>query len=495
MSSYAFSSIKALKEAMSSGTLSSEELLQLSYERFARYDGQLGSALEIFKDISSQDTSLKDTSSARKTASGILAGIPGILKDNISQKGRFLSCGSRMLNGYKASYNATVVERLQDAGAVLIGRANMDEFAMGSCTESSAYKKTYNPWNSQRVPGGSSGGSAAAVAAGLVPWALGSDTGGSVRQPAGFCGIVGLKPTYGAVSRYGLVAYASSLDQIGPLTRTVYDNALVLSAIAGLDPRDSTTHATAPTDYTPSLTGKLKEGYTLGVIDAVLEAPGFDSEVYQLLQDALGEFERLGARIKRIAMPVMDRMDLVASTYFMISRAEAASNLARFDGVRYGRRSQRSATLHELYENSRNEGFGIEVKSRILIGNYVLSAGHTDKFYASAKTVQAYMRQEWIKAFKEVDAIFMPVSAGPAFVCGASLDNPMQVDLQDYFTAPANVTGTPALAVPCGFTSSQLPVGFQLMGPDFSEAALYQAAFAYEQATAWHTVHPPLYRE
>ncbi len=485
MNCYAFSSIKVLKEELSKGTISPQELLQLSSARFARYDDHLGSAVEIFDESSVMPEAL----------SGSLAGIPGIVKDNIAQKGRLLTCGSRILEGYRAPYNATVVERLKAAGALLMGRANMDEFAMGSCTESSAYKKTYNPWDHTRVPGGSSGGSAAAVAGGLVPWALGSDTGGSVRQPAGFCGIVGLKPTYGLVSRYGLVAYASSLDQVGPLTRTVYDNALVLSAIAGIDAHDSTTRDGGSLDYTKQLTGKLPEEYTLGVIDAVLQAPGFDPEVHALLEEALCEFQRLGARIKRIAMPVMDRMDLVASTYFMISRAEAASNLARFDGVRYGRRSQQGSTLNDLYQNSRSEGLGLEVKSRLLIGNYVLSAGHADEFYKSAKTVQAYMRQEWIKAFKEVDMIFMPVSAAPAFLCGASLANPMHVDLQDYFTAPANVTGTPALAVPCGFTNSQVPVGFQLMGPDFSEAALYQAAYAYEQATGWHTVHPSRYKE
>ncbi len=485
MSNYAFSSIKVLKEALKGGLISSDELLKLSYERFARYDRQLGSSLEIFD----QPSVLRDVSS------GPLAGIPGIIKDNIAQKGRLLTCGSRILEGYKAPYSATVVERLQSAGALLIGRANMDEFAMGSCTESSAYKKTYNPWDSTRVPGGSSGGSAAAVAAGLVPWALGSDTGGSVRQPAGFCGIVGLKPTYGLVSRYGLVAYASSLDQVGPLTRTVYDNALVLSVIAGSDAHDSTTRGEGPQDYTKQLTGKLPEGCTVGVIDTVLQAPGFDPEVHALLEEALSEFERLGARIKRIAMPVMDSMELVASTYFMISRAEAASNLARFDGVRYGRRSKNAQTLSELYQNSRSEGFGLEVKARMLIGNYVLSAGHADEFYKSAKIVQAYMRQEWIKAFNQVDMIFMPVSAGPAFLCGAYLNNPMQVDLQDYFTAPANVTGTPALALPCGFTRENVPIGFQLMGPDFSEALLYQAGHAYQQVTGWHTAHPPLYQE
>ncbi|MBA3751606.1 Asp-tRNA(Asn)/Glu-tRNA(Gln) amidotransferase subunit GatA [Candidatus Dependentiae bacterium] len=484
MNTYAFTSIQSLKDALTKKTLSSKELLELSYTRFNQYDSLLGSSLEIFE----EDTVDK------RTSVGLLGSIPGLIKDNISQKGRLLTCGSKILQGYKATFDATVTQRLQAAGAVIIGRANMDEFAMGSTTETSAYKKTLNPWDQSRVPGGSSGGSAAAVAAGLVSWALGSDTGGSVRQPAGFCGIVGMKPTYGLVSRFGLVAYASSLDQIGPLTRTVYDNALVLSAIAGHDSHDSTTHVRSSEDYTTNLTGSLPEGFTLGVIDNALEAPGFDYEVYEALNKSLHEFERLGARIKRIKIPVMDQRDTMASAYFMISRAEAASNLARFDGVRYGYRSEQSQTLNDMYQNSRNQGFGLEVKSRILIGNYVLSAGHADEFYKSAKIVQAYMREELLKAFKEVDLLFMPTAPASAFPFGAYYDNPIQVDLQDYFTAPANITGIPALAVPCGFTSANLPISFQLMGPDFSEAALYQAAYAYEQATPWHTMHPPLYK-
>ena len=480
MDIHAFSSIKTLTQALKENLFTPQELVRLAYERFATYDGQLGAALELFDENS--------VFSGR--TQGLLAGIPDLIKDNIAQKGRLLTCGSRMLEGYRAPYNATVIERLQHAGAVLIGRANMDEFAMGSSTETSAYQKTSNPWDHARVPGGSSGGVAAAVAAGFVPWALGSDTGGSVRQPAAFCGLVGIKPTYGAVSRYGLVALTSSLDQIGPLTRTVYDNALVLSVIAGKDDHDSTTYQGEACEYTASLTGALPEGFTLGIVENALEASGFDPEVYALLNETLKEFERLGARLKRISIPVMD---YGAAVYFMINRAEAASNLARFDGVRYGYRSSHAQTITEMYQNSRNEGFGFEVKSRILTGSYVLSVGHADEFYKSAQIVQSHMRHEVLKAFDEVDMLFLPTTAAPAFLFGAYSDNAVQMGLQDYFTAPANITGHPALSVPCGFTSAGLPVGFQLMGPDFSEAALYQVAYAYEQQMSWHTMHPPLY--
>ncbi|MBA2307696.1 Asp-tRNA(Asn)/Glu-tRNA(Gln) amidotransferase subunit GatA [Candidatus Dependentiae bacterium] len=482
MNTYAFSSIRNLKEALKKGFISRKELLQLTYDRFSTYDAKLGAALEIFD----------EDSVIPQNTTGLLAGIPGLVKDNIAQKGRLLTCASRMLEGYRATYNATVVDRIQAAGALVVGRSNMDEFAMGSSTETSAYQKTCNPWDLTRVPGGSSGGSAAAVAAGLVPWALGSDTGGSARQPAAFCGIVAIKPTYGLVSRFGLVALASSLDQIGPFTRTVYDNALVLSSIAGHDAHDSTTHKGDAVDYAGSLTGALPEGFTLGVIENALQDPGMDPEVGALLNETLKEFERLGAHIKRIAIPVIDT---AAAVYFMINRAEAASNLARFDGIRYGYRTSDAPTLLDMYQKSRDEGMGFEVKSRILAGNYVLSSGKSKDFYKSAQLVQGYMRHELLKAFKEVDMLFLPTTGGPAFPFGAYSDNVIQMNLQDYFTAPANITGHPALSIPCGFTRAGLPVGFQLMGPDFSEAALYQVAYAYEQATPWHTIHPSLYCE
>ena len=480
MNEFAFASIKTLRSALDAGTISTEELLSYYLKRFETYDKKLGSALEVF-----------DKDSILKTASktGLLAGIPGIVKDNICQKDRITSCGSKILEKYRAPYSATVVTRLDEAGALRVGRANCDEFAMGSSTETSAYQLTRNPWDYDRVPGGSSGGSIAAVAAGLVPWSLGSETGGSVRQPAALCGIVGLKPTYGLLSRYGLVAYASSLDQIGIATRYVYDNALLLSTVVGKDPQDATSQHVENSDYVSALTGKLKEGFTLGVIENALSAEGFDPEVSKGLEEAIAHYEQLGAKIKRISLPIMDH---AAAVYFMVSRAEAASNLARFDGVRYGYRCSNPTSLTDLYTRSRSEGFGAEVKARILVGMYVLSAGKSNEYYKSAKRVQALMREAYYEAFKEVDLLFAPVSPTPAFKLDEFKDNSLALDLQDYFTASNNLTGTPALAVPCGFTKAGLPMGFQLIGPAFSEAALYQAAYAYEQSTEWHTQHPNL---
>jgi aspartyl-tRNA(Asn)/glutamyl-tRNA(Gln) amidotransferase subunit A len=477
MKELAFASIKTLREKLAARQVSAHELLNLSMQRIQRYDDQLGSLLEVF-DSSSIDSSL----------TGPLAGIPGVLKDNICQKNRITSCASKILEKYHAPYDATATERLKQAGALIIGRANCDEFAMGSSTETSAYKKCANPWDTSRVSGGSSGGPAVAVAAGFVPWSLGSETGGSVRQPAVLCGIVGSKPTYGLVSRYGLITYASSLDQIGICTRTVYDNALVLSVIAGHDKNDSSCRTdVTKIDYTKSLTGTIKPGLKIGIIDNALNAEGIDRQVHSLLENAIKQLEKLGAEIVHLSLPAMD---YAAAVYFMISRAEAASNLARFDGVRYGYRDKEAESLAQMYAQTRGKGFGREVKRRILIGNYVLSAGHADQYYQSAKKVQALMRTEFLESFKKVDLLFSPVSPTPAFKFGAYDQNRLAMDLQDYFTASANLTGIPALAVPCGFTKEKLPTGFQLIGPDLSEALLFETAYAYEQSTPWHTMHP-----
>lgn len=478
MTNLAFASIKTLKEKLEKKEISSSELLDYFLSRFQKYDKNIGSALEIFD----KESILKNFS-----PSGKLSGIPGLLKDNICQKDRKLTCASKILSGYTAPYDATVTTRLKETGALIVGRANMDEFAMGSSTETSAYQKTSNPWNFDLVPGGSSGGSAAAVAAGLIPWSLGSDTGGSIRQPAALCGIVGMKPTYGRVSRYGLVAYGSSLDQVGPFTRTVYDNALILSIIAGRDTRDSSAISSEVPDYTQLLTGKLKNNFTLGVIDNALEAEGFNPEVYKSLNETLKQFEKLGAKIKRITLNSMNHS---AAAYFIISRAEAASNLARFDGVKYGYRNKNANSLDEMYMSTRSQGFGTEVKSRILIGNYVLSAGHADEYYKSANIVRGLIRNEFNQALKEVDLLFAPASPAPAFRFGAFDDNKLQMDLQDYFTAALNLAGLPALALPCGMTHDNLPIGFQLIGPELSEGEIYQAAYAYEQSTPWHTMYP-----
>lgn len=477
MNELAFATIKTLREKLAKKEISQNELLSFFINRFKKYDDTIGSAIEVF-DIDS----LKF-----KQTDGLLQGIPGIIKDNICQKDRITACATKILSNYVAPYDATATTRLIEAGAVSVGRANCDEFAMGSSTETSAYKKTKNPWDISRVPGGSSGGSAAAVAAGFVPWALGSETGGSVRQPSSYCNLVGLKPTYGLISRFGLAAYVSSIDQIGIFTRTVYDNALILSVVAGHDAHDSTSLKVEPKDYTKSLTGKLKEGLTIGVIDNALNREGIDPEVQQLLEAALKELESQGAKIKRMQFPMLD---YCAAVYFMISRAECASNLARYDGVKYGFRSSSSDSLSSMYANTRNEGLGYEVKRRILIGNYVLSVGHADDYYVSAKVVQGLMRKELMDAFKEVDLLFAPGSPAPAFKLGEFGANSLQMDLQDYFTAFANLAGIPGLAVPCGFTKENLPIGFQLVGPELSEELIFQTAHAYEQSMPWHTMHP-----
>lgn len=482
MKELAFATIQELSQALADKKISPAELVTYYKNRFAQYDNQINSALEIF----SEPLTLRQAQDERENGSRLF-GIPGLIKDNICQKGQIASCASKMLENYRASYDATVIERLKAAGAPLIGRANMDEFAMGSSTETSAFKKTANPWDLSRVPGGSSGGSAAAVAAGLIPWSLGSDTGGSVRQPASFCNIVGSKPTYGLVSRYGLIAYASSLDQIGVFTRTVYDNALVLSEIAGHDPQDSTSRPVKKMDYTRDLHKPLPQGLKIGLVTNALQAEGIDPDVQKILQDVVTQYEKLGVQVKRLTLPTMDYS---AAVYFMVSRAEAASNLARFDGIRYGYRDRDAQTLSDVYVNDRSTGFGAEVKRRILIGNYALSAGHADAYYQSAKKVQAVMRKEFLDAFKDVDLLLMPTTPSGAFKFGAFDNDRLKMDLQDYFNASANLTGIPALSVPAGFTTEKLPVGFQLMGPDLSESLLFHAAHAYERVTPWHTMVP-----
>ncbi|MDR3645961.1 MAG: Asp-tRNA(Asn)/Glu-tRNA(Gln) amidotransferase subunit GatA [Candidatus Babeliales bacterium] len=483
--SLAFATIKQLREKLAKKEITSAELLSYFTKRFEKFDGKLGSALEIFDEKSVLSHTGSNNSSE-------LSGIPGLIKDNICQKDRVASCSSKMLENFISTYDATVIQKLKTDGTLLMGRANCDEFAMGSSTEYSAYKKAYNPWDITRVPGGSGGGSAAAVAAGLVPWALGSETGGSVRLPAAFCGIVGSKPTYGLVSRYGLIAYASSLDQIGINTRTVYDNALVLSSIAGNDVNDSSTLNVEKTDYTKNLTGKLKEGLTIGIIDNALNAEGMDQEVKSLTQAAIDKLESLGAKIKLVKMP---SMDYSAATYFIISRAEAASNLARFDGVRYGLRNKGAKTLNEMYCQTRKDSFGTEVKARILIGNYVLSAGQAAEYYENAQKVQRLMRKELNDLFGDIDLLICPTQAAPAFKIGAFAKDKLQMDLQDYFTAFVNLTGVPAISIPCGFTKDKLPVGFQIIGPHLSEELIFQTAYAYEQSTEWHKMHPAGYED
>ena len=474
-----FTSIDELKLKLANHEISSQELAEFYIQRFAKYDQELGSALEIF-----------DVASVLGLASnqGELAGIPGLIKDNICQLGRQTTCASKILEGFVATYDATVVQKLKQAGALLLGRANMDEFAMGSSNEHSAFKKCRNPWNKECVPGGSSGGSAAAVAAGLVPWALGTDTGGSVRLPAAFCGIVGMKPTYGRVSRYGVVAYASSLDQVGVLTRNVTDNAKILNVIAGHDPKDSTSLNVPKPNYLENLDSDLPTNFTIGVVVNTLNAAGLDAQVKEAVEQAVKFYgENLKVKIKYITLP---SLDYSAAAYFIISRAEAASNLARFDGVRYGMRSQTAKNLYDMYADTRHDGFGDEVRLRIMVGNYVLSEGHAGQYYNNAQRVQHMIRQELVETFKEVDLLLMPSQAMPAFKIGAFDKDKLQMDLQDYFTCFVNLAGVPAISVPCGYSKSGLPIGFQLVGNHLAEATLYHAAYKYEQAHTWHKNYP-----
>ena len=478
MNDISFASINDLRKKIDTQELTGPDVLDHCLKQFEQKDKKLASALEIFD----KESILKKSNSV-----GPLAGIPGIIKDNIAQESRSLTCSSKILQGFHSTFDATVSVRLKEAGALLMGRANCDEFAMGSSGETSAYQKTKNPWDHSRVPGGSSSGSAAAVAAGLVPWALGSETGGSVRQPAALCGIVGSKPTYGLVSRYGLVAYGSSLDQIGICTRTVYDNALVLSAIAGHDPKDSTSLKVEKKDYTRSLDGKLPEKCVIGIVENALYAPGMDPEVVAAIDTAIAQFEKLGATIKKVSMPILDYS---AAVYFIVSRAEAASNLGRFDGVRYGLRSKNAQSLEQMYSNTRKEGFGQEVRNRIMVGNYVLSAGHADAYYKKAKHVQAMIRQAFIDIYKDVTLLLMPTSPMTAFKFGAFDQDKLQMDLQDYFTCSVNLAGNAAISIPCGFSKDNLPIGFQLIAPHLGEEVMFKAAYAYEQKTPWHTMHP-----
>lgn len=477
MSVYAFETVKSLLNRLKNKTLSRAEMLDYYHHRCQTIDPKIDALLEVFD----KKTLDKDDKN------GHLNGVPGILKDNICQKDRTTTCGSRILEHFSAPYDATVVERLHADGAVILGRANQDEFAMGSSTETSAFKKTKNPWDITRVPGGSGGGSAAAVAAGLVPWALGSDTGGSVRQPAALCGVVGLKPTYGLVSRYGLVAYGSSVDQIGINAHTAYDTALILSAIAGHDAKDSTSLSVEKKDYTQGIENDLPAGLRIGIVADALYAEGIDMDIVVAIEEAIKTFEQLGVSFSKTQF---NTLKYGAAAYFVISRAEAASNLARFDGVRYGKRASDPKNLVDMYMRTRHDGFGSEVTSRIMVGNYVLSSGHSGEFYDNAKKAVDQMRAEFMALFKQFDVLIMPTHPIPAFPFNAYDLDPLQIDLQDYFTCPINLVGIPAISLPCGFTRQKLPIGFQLVGPRLSESFLLQLSHAFQQKTDWHNQHP-----
>ncbi len=413
-----------------------------------------------------------------------LYGVPVSIKDNICIDGREVTCGSNILNGHYAPYDAGVIESLKQSGATIFGQCNQDEFAFGSSSETSAFGPVRNPWNLDCVPGGSSGGSAASVAAGITPAALGSDTGGSIRQPAAFCGVVGLKPTYGRVSRYGLIAFGSSFDQIGPLTRTVEDNALIMNVIAGHDHRDSTSASKAVPDYTKSLRRDVK-GLKIGLPKEYF-IEGIDPEIEKSVRQAAEVYKKLGAEIKTISLPHTEHS---VAVYYIVAVAEASSNLGRFDGVEYGLRVP-AATLKEMYFQTRDAGFGAEAKRRILLGTFVLSAGYYEAYYLKGQKVRTLIRQDFEKAFKEVDLILTPTAPTAAFKIGEKSNDPLSMYLSDIFTIPVNLAGVPAISVPCGFTSKNLPIGMQLIGKPFDEETIFRAAYTFEQETEHYKKRP-----
>lgn len=414
---------------------------------------------------------------------GKLYGIPVAVKDNICVKGRLATCGSKILEGFRPPYDATVVKKLKDAGAILLGRANMDEFAFGSSCETSCYGPTRNPWSLDRIPGGSSGGSAAAVAADEAVMAIGSDTGGSIRQPAALCGVVGMKPTYGRVSRYGLIAFASSLDQIGPITKDVEDCAELMNVIAGYDPKDSTSVNMKVPDYTRSLVKDIR-GLKIGVPKEYF-IEGIDREVREAVKEAIGTLDDLGARFKDVSLP---HTDYAVSTYYIIAPAEASSNLARFDGVQYGLRG--GGGLLDMYKNTRSSGFGAEAKRRVILGTYVLSSGYYDAYYLKALKVRTKIKEDFEKVFKEFDCIITPTSPTPAFKIGERINDPISMYLSDVFTIPANLAGIPAISIPCGYTKNNLPIGLQILAKPFDEETLIRVAYAF-QALSGITMRRP----
>ncbi len=483
--------LSALTARLNRRQVSARDAMQACLEHIQRVDGQIHAFLSYDPADALAQADAADQLLARGgDATKPLLGVPIAIKDVIAVKNQPLNCGSKILGHFVSPYDATVIEKLRAAGALVFGRLNMDEFAMGSSTENSAFGPTRNPWDPTRIPGGSSGGSAAAVAADECLAALGSDTGGSIRQPASLCGCVGLKPTYGRVSRYGLVAFASSLDQIGAFGKTVRDAASVLGVIAGHDPRDSTSVPEPVPDYPARLDGNIR-GLKLGVPKEYLVG-GLNPEVKAALDAAITEMEKLGANVVEISLP---HTDYAIATYYIIATAEASANLARFDGVRYGLRIDGADPI-ELYGRTRGAGFGPEVKRRIILGTYVLSSGYYDAYYLRAQKVRTLIRQDFLQAFASVDAILGPASPTAAFPIGEKADDPLQMYLSDIFTISCNLAGICGLVVPCGFTQSpKLPIGLQLLGRPFGEETLLRIGHAYEQATPWHNEKPALSRQ
>ena len=460
---------------LAKGELLSSELTEAYLNRIAQADEEICAYLTVTAELARSQAAAADARRREGRPLSPLDGIPYALKDNICTEGIATTCASRMLEDFIPPYSATVAKKLETAGCVLLGKVNMDEFAMGSSTETSYFKKTKNPRDVSRVPGGSSGGSAAAVAAELAPFAIGTDTGGSIRQPAAFCGVVGMKPTYGLVSRYGLIAFASSLDQIGPLTRNVYDNAMVLEAICGHDPKDSTSLPGSALNMTQGIDGGVK-GMRFALPKEYF-SEALSPEIAAAIRAAAHRLETLGAQVDEVSL---ENLDFALPAYYVISSAEASSNLARFDGVKYGFRAQNVGDIHDLYKETRSQGFGPEVKRRIMLGSFVLSAGYYDAYYKKALQVRTLLKQSFDKIFETYDAVLSPVAPTTAYKIGEKTQDPLEMYLGDVYTVPINIAGLPALSMPCGTDSQGLPIGMQLIGKPFSEPTLYRAGFAFE---------------
>ncbi len=468
--------VHELQEKLKSKELTSYDITKAYTDRIKEKEKDVQAFVTDLSEDALKQASKIDEKRSNGKENSALAGIPIGIKDIICTKGVRTTCSSKMLENFIAPYDATVMEKINREGLIDLGKLNMDEFAMGGSTEYSYFKKTRNPWNLNKVPGGSSGGSAAAVAANLVPWALGTDTGGSIRQPASFCGIVGLKPTYGLVSRYGVVAFASSLDQVGPMTKDVTDCAMLLNIIAGHDPKDTTSVDNGDKDYVKALKNDVK-GLKIGVPKEYF-GEGINPEVKAKLEEAIERYKKLGATVEECSLSIAD---YALATYYIIACAEASSNLGRFDGIRYGYRTENFTNLKDLYRNSRSEGFGSEVKRRIILGTYVLSSGYYDAYYKKAQQVRTLVMQEFAKCFEKYDILLTPTSPTVAFDIGAKSNNPLEMYLSDICTVSVNIAGLPGMSIPCGVDSSGMPIGMQLIGKRFSEETLLNAAYTFEQ--------------
>ena len=474
-----------LAEMLDKKEISSEELTKAYYDRIREKDGEVKAYVSLMEDKALKRAKQVDEKRSKGENVGKYAGIPVGIKDNMCITNTKTTCSSKMLENFVSPYNATVIEKLNDEDLVFLGKLNMDEFAMGSSTETSAFFKTHNPWDLDRVPGGSSGGSAAAVAADLAPWTLGSDTGGSIRQPSSLCGVVGLKPTYGLVSRYGLVAFASSLDQIGPITKDVTDSAILLNLIAGHDEKDSTSLKLEKKDYTKSLVNDVK-GMRIGLPKEYI-GEGINEEVKEAILEVAKKYEEMGAIVEECSLDVGK---YATAVYYIIACAEASSNLGRFDGIRYGYRTEKFENLKDIYKNSRSEGFGPEVKRRIILGTYVLSSGYYDAYYKKAQKVRTVIKDAYNDLFKKYNLLLTPTSPTTAFKMGEKSSNPLEMYLADICTVPVNIGGLPGMNIPCKLDSKGLPIGFQLISNSFEEEKIFRAAYTYEQNTNFRANKP-----